>query len=132
MADDLLLILALDGDRPIAGALNMIGSETLYGRYWDCVEPRAMLHFETCYYQAIEAGLERGLRRVEAGAQGEHKLARGYEPVTTHSAHYLAHPGLREAVGDYLERERQAVNWDVKVLERHTPFRKMRDEFAKD
>jgi predicted N-acyltransferase len=124
MADDIVLVMAwMDGD-PIAAALNFIGSEALYGRNWGALVDKPFLHFEMCYYQAIEAGLERGLPRVEAGAQGEHKLARGYEPVPTYSAHYLAHPGLADAVGDYLKRERAAVDWDIKALERHTPFRK--------
>lgn len=124
MADDIVLVMAwMDGD-PVACALNFIGSDALYGRNWGALVDKPFLHFEMCYYQAIEAGLERGLPRVEAGAQGEHKLARGYEPVTTHSAHYLAHTGLADAVGDYLKRERDAVKWDIKALERHTPFRK--------
>jgi predicted N-acyltransferase len=83
------------------------------------------LHFELCYYQAIDAALERGLPRVEAGAQGEHKLARGYEPVTTHSAHYITHPGLRGAIEDYLVRERHAVKADINILAKHTPFKKI-------
>lgn len=124
MADDIVLIMAWIDDDPVAAALNFIGSQALYGRNWGALLHKPFLHFELCYYQAIEAALERGLPRVEAGAQGEHKLARGYEPVITHSAHYLAHPGLREAVGDYLDRERAAVDWDVQALERHTPFRK--------
>lgn len=124
MADEIVLVMAwMDGD-PVAAALNFIGSEALYGRNWGALVHKPFLHFELCYYQAIEAGLEHGLPRIEAGAQGEHKLARGYEPVTTHSAHYLAHPGLADAVGDYLDRERKAVDWDVKALERHVPFRK--------
>jgi predicted N-acyltransferase len=124
MADDIVLVMAwVDGD-PVATALHLIGSDALYGRNWGALVDKPFLHFELCYYQAIEAGLELGLPRVEAGAQGEHKLARGYEPVTTHSAHYLAHPGLADAVGDYLERERNAVDWDIKMLEGHTPFRK--------
>ena len=82
------------------------------------------MHFELCYYQAIEAGIELGLPKVEAGAQGEHKLARGYEPVATHSAHYLAHPGLRDAVSDYLKRERHAVEHEIDILAKHTPFKK--------
>lgn len=124
MADDILLIMAWMDGTPIAAALNFIGSEALYGRNWGALVHKPFLHFELCYYQAIEAGLELGLPRVEAGAQGEHKLARGYEPVTTHSAHYLAHPGLSAAISDYLERERQAVAWEVERLDRHTPFRK--------
>ena len=123
MADDILLVMAWQDGDAVAGALNFIGSEALYGRNWGTLIHKPFLHFEMAYYQAIDAALERGLPRVEAGAQGEHKLARGYEPVTTHSAHYLVHPGLADAVGDYLERERAAVDYDVKVLEQHTPFR---------
>ena len=124
MADDILLVMAeVDGDL-VAGALNFIGGDTLYGRNWGALAHVPFLHFEVCYYQAIEAALERGLSRVEAGAQGEHKLARGYEPVVTTSAHYLAYPGLRAAVGDYLERERLAVEHEVDILSAHTPFRK--------
>lgn len=124
MADKILLIFAMDGDRPIAGALNMIGSDTLYGRYWGCVEQRPLLHFEVCYYQAIDFALANGLTRVEAGAQGGHKLARGYAPVTTYSAHWIAHEGLRGAIDDYLERERYAVKRDMEYLKDRTPFKK--------
>ena len=124
MRNDIILVMAFDGDTPIAAALNYIGSEALYGRNWGCLAHKPFLHFELCYYQAIEAGIALGLPRVEAGAQGEHKLARGYEPVATHSAHYLAHPGLRDAVEDYLKRERQAVKYEIDVLGKHTPFRK--------
>jgi len=124
MSEDLLLIFAMDGDDPIAGALNMIGSETLYGRYWGCVETRPMLHFETCYYQAIDFAIARGLKTVEAGAQGGHKLARGYAPQTTYSAHWIAHEGLRGAIDHYLERERKAVERDQDFLNARTPFKK--------
>ena len=124
MADDILLVLAYHDDVPIAAALNFIGGEALYGRNWGCLTYHRFLHFELCYYQAIEAGIELGLSRVEAGAQGEHKLARGYEPVVTHSAHYLAHPGLHAAIEDYLTRERRAVEHEVEILDRHTPFKK--------
>ena len=124
MSEDLLLIMALDGDTPIAGALNLIGSDTLYGRYWGCVDPRPMLHFEVCYYQAIDFALANGLKYVEAGAQGGHKLARGYRPVLTRSAHWIAHPGLREAVAHYLSQERSAVESDADFLESRTPFKK--------
>ena len=124
MRDDICLVMAWQDDVPIAAALNYIGSEALYGRNWGCLAHKPFLHFELCYYQAIEAGLERGLPRVEAGAQGEHKLARGYEPVTTHSAHYLAHPGLRDAIEDYLKRERNAVQHENTILDKHTPFKK--------
>jgi len=124
MRDDIILIMAFDGATPIAAALNYIGSDALYGRNWGCLAHKPFLHFELCYYQAIEAGIELGLPKVEAGAQGEHKLARGYEPVATHSAHYLAHPGLRDAVSNYLTRERRAVDHEINILSQHTPFRK--------
>jgi predicted N-acyltransferase len=124
MAERILLIFAMDGDRPIAGALNMIGGEALYGRYWGCIEQRPMLHFETCYYQAIDYAIANGLKTVEAGAQGGHKLARGYGPVTTYSAHWIAHPGLRDAIHDYLEREREAVEREQGYLRERTPFKK--------
>jgi len=124
MADKVLLMLALRDGRPIAGALNMIGGDTLYGRYWGCTEEVPFLHFELCYYQAIDAAIERGLARVEAGAQGEHKLARGYEPVATWSAHYIPHEGFRRAVADYLEHERQAVEANIEGLGDYTPFKK--------
>jgi len=124
MAQHLLLIFAMDGDTPIAGALNLIGSDTLYGRYWGCTEPRPMLHFEVCYYQAIDFAIAHGLKTVEAGAQGGHKLARGYAPVTTYSAHWIAHPGLRDAIGAYLESERAAVEREAGYLNERTPFRK--------
>lgn len=124
MRDDIVLVMAWMDGTPIAAALNYIGSDALYGRNWGALVHKPFLHFEICYYQAIEAGLERGLPRVEAGAQGEHKLARGYEPVITHSAHWLAHPGLRQGVEDYLDRERLAVEHEVSILAKHTPFRK--------
>ena len=124
MGDKVLLMLAERGGRPIAGALNLIGGDALYGRYWGCTEEVPFLHFELCYYQAIEAAIERGLGRVEAGAQGEHKLARGYAPVTTWSAHYLPDPNFRRAVAGYLERERAAVIHEQEFLGELTPFRR--------
>jgi predicted N-acyltransferase len=124
MGDRVLLILAFVDGTPIAGALNFIGSEALYGRYWGCTVDRPFLHFELCYYQAIDAAIALGLKRVEAGAQGGHKLARGYEPVRTWSAHWLADAGFREAVEDFLERERQGVAQDSLYLATRTPFRK--------
>jgi predicted N-acyltransferase len=124
MRDKCLLIIAYDGKRPVAGALNMVGSDTLYGRYWGRIEERPFLHFEICYYQAIDFAIERGLGTVEAGAQGEHKLARGYEPVLTHSAHWIGHPGLRDAVAHYLDRERAAVEEGIGELSAYSPFRK--------
>jgi len=124
MADRILLVhCSLDG-RPVASALNFIGGDTLYGRHWGCVEDHACLHFEACYYQAIEFAINRGLAFVEAGAQGPHKLARGYEPVKTYSAHYLRDPGFHEAVDRYLRGERQAVEGDIAYYGEHTPFRK--------
>ncbi len=124
MADKCLLVLALEGKRPIAGALNLIGSDTLYGRYWGRLADRPFLHFEICYYQAIDFAIERGLAKVEAGAQGEHKLTRGYEPVLTRSAHWIAHSGLRHAVSNYLDSERVAVEEGVDELAGYSPFRK--------
>jgi predicted N-acyltransferase len=124
MAERILLIFALRDGRPIAGALNMIGADTLYGRYWGTTAEVPHLHFEICYYQAIEAAIARGLGRVEAGAQGSHKLARGYRPVPTFSAHYLPDPGFRRAVADFLEREREAVGHEIEALDALTPFRK--------
>jgi predicted N-acyltransferase len=124
MADKVLLMLALRGGRPVAGALNLIGSDTLYGRYWGCVEEVPFLHFELCYYQAIDAAIARGLKRVEAGAQGEHKLSRGYRPVATWSAHYIPNPSFRRAVADYVEREALSLTSDREWLDERTPFRK--------
>jgi len=124
MGDKVLLILAERGGRPIAGALNLIGRDTLYGRYWGATEDVPFLHFELCYYQAIDAAIARGLSSVEAGAQGDHKLARGYAPVATWSAHYLPDPNFRRAVADFLVREREAVAADREYLDAMTPFRK--------
>ncbi|MEP2102729.1 MAG: GNAT family N-acetyltransferase [Parasphingorhabdus sp.] len=124
MGKKLLLILALQDGIPIAGALNVIGEETLYGRYWGCSRDVPFLHFEICYYQAIDAAIARRLKYVEAGAQGSHKLARGYQPVATWSAHYIADPGFRSAIADYLERERRAVAADIEFLAEMGPFKK--------
>ncbi|VVS96793.1 conserved hypothetical protein [Sphingomonas sp. EC-HK361] len=124
MADKVLLVLAERDGRPIAGALNMIGADTLYGRYWGATEEVPFLHFELCYYQAIDVAIALGLTTVEAGAQGEHKLARGYAPVPTFSAHYLPDPGFKRAVSDFLEREREAVAADREFLDTMTPFRR--------
>ena len=126
MGKRLVLILAFDEGTPIAGALNFIGSDALYGRYWGCTRDVRFLHFELCYYQAIDLAIELGLDRVEAGAQGGHKLARGYEPVKTWSAHWLADPGFRAAVADFLEREREGVATDQVYLDTRTPFKKGR------
>jgi predicted N-acyltransferase len=124
MARDIVLVMARRGGRYIAGAIIFIGSDTLYGRNWGCIEDHPFLHFEVCYHQAIDFAIAHGLKVVEAGAQGEHKLARGYRPVTTHSAHYIDHPGLRRAVADYLKRERREVEAVGEYLEAHGPFRK--------
>ncbi|MCD2177088.1 GNAT family N-acetyltransferase [Rhizobium sp. C1] len=124
MPDDILLVMAKREGRYVAGAINFIGEDALYGRHWGCIEDHPFLHFEVCYHQAIDFAIARKLDRVEAGAQGEHKLARGYLPVTTHSAHYIAHPGLRNAVADYLEREREAIAETGEYLSEHSPFRK--------
>ena len=124
MRDDILLVMARRGGRYIAGAINFIGSDALYGRNWGCVEDHPFLHFEVCYHQAIDFAIQRKLKTVEAGAQGEHKLARGYMPVTMQSAHYIAHPGLRKAIADYLRRERREVAYTGAYLEEHGPFKK--------
>jgi hypothetical protein len=124
MAERLLLIFAYRGDMPIAGALNLIGEDALYGRYWGTLAEVPHLHFEICYYQAIEAAIARGLGRVEAGAQGPHKLARGYRPVPTWSAHYIADRSFRAAVADFLSRERPAVEREMEELDELAPFRK--------
>ena len=124
MAERILLVMAKRGGRYIAGAINFIGDDALYGRNWGAIEDRPFLHFEVCYYQAIEFALARGLKRVEAGAQGEHKLARGYRPVVTYSAHEFADARLAKAVADYLRHERAAVARTIAHYEDHAPFRK--------
>jgi len=124
LADRILLVMAFIGETPVAGALNFIGPDTLYGRYWGARLDKPFLHFELCYYQAIDAAIALGLSRVEAGAQGGHKLARGYEPVETWSAHYIVHPGFRAAVADFLDRERQGVAQDRLYLAERAPFKK--------
>jgi predicted N-acyltransferase len=124
LRDDVLLILALRAGRPVAGAMNLIGASALYGRYWGCIEDHPCLHFELCYYRAIEFAIETGLQRVEAGAQGEHKLARGYLPRPVHSLHWLRDPGFAEAVAQYLEAERAAVDEEIDILTGYGPFRR--------
>jgi predicted N-acyltransferase len=128
MSRDVLLVMARRNHRWIAGAINFIGSDTLFGRNWGAIEHHPFLHFEVCYYQAIEFAISRGLKTVEAGAQGEHKLARGYLPQTTYSAHYLADPNLRRAIADYLRRERAYVAEAGRELAGFGPFRKTADE----
>ena len=127
MADRVLLTIAYDADRPVAGAMHLISADTLYGRYWGCLVDIPFLHFELCYYRAIDFAIERGLARVEAGAQGGHKLARGYAPVATWSAHFIADPGFRRAVAAFLERERAAEEQEIAWLEGHMPFRRADD-----
>jgi hypothetical protein len=128
MSNDVLLVMASRNGRWIAGAINFIGSDTLFGRNWGAIEHHPFLHFEVCYYQAIDFAIERGLKTVEAGAQGEHKLARGYLPQTTYSAHYIADPDLRRAIADYLKRERAYVAEVGRELAEAAPFRKAVDE----
>ncbi|MDT0682062.1 GNAT family N-acetyltransferase [Roseicyclus sp. F158] len=128
LRDDILLILAEREGRNVAGALNVIGRECLYGRYWGATEHHPALHFEACYYQAIDWAIERGLARVEAGAQGEHKLARGYLPAPTHSLHWIGDPGFRNAVEQFLEGESRAVDEDIEILTSFGPFRKTGSE----
>ena len=128
MKDQILLVLAKREGRFVAGALNFIGGDTLYGRNWGCVEDHPFLHFETCYYQAVDFAILRGLKVVEAGAQGEHKLARGYLPVKTCSLHHFAHKGLSRAVGEYLEQERMAIEANQQELAEHSPFKNVERE----
>jgi hypothetical protein len=124
MADRVLLVFAMEGDTPVAGALNLIGADTLYGRYWGTTADVPHLHFEICYYQAIDFAIANGLAQVEAGAQGEHKLSRGYRPVPTFSAHYLVDPHLRDAVANFLEAERRAVAQEIIILDEMAPFKR--------
>lgn len=124
----MMMVLAEDAGRPVAGALNFIGRETLYGRYWGCLEDHPCLHFEACYYQAIDYAIAHRMARVEAGAQGEHKLARGYLPVPTHSLHWIADAGFARAVQEFLDAERAAVDEEIEVLTSYGPFRKVQEE----
>nr|WP_255769673.1 GNAT family N-acetyltransferase [Maritalea mediterranea] len=124
MGDRIVLMLAHDGTEYVAGTLNLVGKDTLFGRYWGCNQHIPNLHFELCYYQAIDYAIAHNLHKVEAGAQGEHKIARGYEPVTTRSAHFIPQPNFRDAVSDYLEEERRHVALDQKLLQGFTPFKK--------
>ncbi|RFB04688.1 GNAT family N-acetyltransferase [Parvularcula marina] len=124
MADSILFVMARRGEQTIAGAMNFIGGDTLFGRYWGCTEYIPFLHFEVCYYQAIDYALQHGLSYVDAGAQGEHKIARGYQPVTTYSVHHLPNPSFHDAVARYLEAEREEVDEAIHYLQDFTPFRK--------
>lgn len=125
MRDDVLLVMCKRNGHWVAGALNFIGKDTLYGRYWGCIEDHPSLHFEVCYHQAIDFAIAHGLARVEAGAQGEHKLARGYLPTPVHSLHWIADSGFRQAVAQYLDAERVAVDEDIEVITTYGPFRKV-------
>jgi predicted N-acyltransferase len=129
MRDRIVLVMAKRAGRFVAGALNFLGHHTIYGRYWGTTESRPFLHFEVCYYQAIEYAIEHGLKVVEAGAQGAHKLTRGYRPVTTYSSHYIANPSLRRAVADYLENERAYVAAEAEELSAFMPFRREESDF---
>jgi len=124
MPERIVLMLAYDGAQPIAGAINFLGHDRIFGRNWGATREVPFLHFELCYYQAIDYAIEHKLAVVEAGAQGEHKLARGYGPATTHSVHWIAHPGLRAAVADFIEDEKKAVAENQEILDTYTPFRK--------
>ncbi len=124
LRDDMALVLAERNGRYVAGALNFIGADTLYGRYWGCNEHHPCLHFELCYYQAIDIAIARGLDRVEAGAQGEHKLARGYLPTQTHSLHWVGDPGFADAIARYLKAEREAVEEEIEILTEYGPFKR--------
>ncbi|WP_421906360.1 GNAT family N-acetyltransferase [Mameliella sp.] len=128
LRDDIALVMCTRDGQPVAGALNFIGRDALYGRYWGCIEDHPCLHFEACYYQAIDLAIALGLATVEAGAQGEHKLARGYLPRQCHSLHWIADQGFADAVGRYLDAERRAVDEDIEVLTAFGPFRKDRQE----
>jgi predicted N-acyltransferase len=123
MGDKILLMLAYRGSTPIAGALSLIGPDTLYGRYWGCIEEVPFLHFELCYYQAIEWAIQHRLSTVQAGAQGEHKLARAYDPVITRSAHFIPNRSFRDAVADFLQTERAAIAQELEWLRDAAPYR---------
>ncbi len=124
LADRILLVMAFRDGRPIAGALNLFSDEALFGRNWGCLEDHPFLHFEVCYYQAIDFAIERGLKRVEAGAGGRHKVSRGYMPQATYSAHWIADESFRDAIARFLAQERNEIEWERKAIERHAPFRK--------
>ncbi len=125
MADRVVLVMAEDGQgKLVGGALNLVGDDTLFGRYWGCQEQYRFLHFEACYYRAMDFAIAHGLKRVEAGAQGEHKIQRGYLPTTTYSAHWIADPRFREAVERFLAEERAAVDHQIQMLSAESPFRK--------
>lgn len=128
MRDDVLLVMCERDGRWVAGALNFIGADCLYGRYWGCAEDHPCLHFEVCYYRVIEYAIEHGLKRVEAGAQGPHKLARGYLPKPTYSLHWIAEPGFRDAIKTYLDAEMDAIGEEIEILTDYGPFKKVYGE----
>lgn len=128
LRDDMLMVLALRDGQPVAGALNFIGRDVLYGRYWGCTEHHPCLHFELCYYQAIDFAIAHGLGRVEAGAQGEHKLARGYLPAQTHSLHWVRDAGFADAIARYLRAERAAVSEEIEIMTGYGPFKRAQME----
>ena len=128
MPEDTLLVMCKRDGRYVAGAINFIGEECLFGRNWGCIEHHPYLHFEVCYYQAIEFAIERGLKRVEAGAQGQHKLARGYLPTHTYSAHWIANESLRDAIDNYLQDERRYVDEEIDYITEQGPFKKAIEE----
>ena len=128
MGDAALLFLASRDGQPIAGALNFVGEDALFGRYWGTIDERPFLHFELSYYRAIDWAIDHGLASVQAGAQGEHKLSRGYEPVVTHSLHFLPDPGFRHAVADFLDREREAVAMELEWCRQALPYRSSASE----
>ena len=128
MGQDIALVMAHRDGHDIAGALNFIGRDAIFGRYWGCSEDHPCLHFEACYYQAIDYAIAHGLVRVEAGAQGEHKLARGYLPITNHSLHWFRDPGFAKAVDQYLVAEKAAVEQDIEILTSYGPFKKIQIE----
>jgi predicted N-acyltransferase len=132
MSDRCLLVMARRGDSYVAGALNMIGGDCLYGRYWGTTEHQPFLHFEICYYQAIEIAIQRGLQRVEAGAQGEHKLARGYLPAPTYSVHWIADAGFRKAVARYLDDERSYMEREREALAEYGPYKRLSADESAD
>ncbi|MFT6432918.1 MAG: putative N-acyltransferase [Candidatus Azotimanducaceae bacterium] len=123
MAESILLVMCRREGRYVAGAINFIGGECLFGRNWGCIEDHPFLHFEVCYYQAIEYAIEHGLKRVEAGAQGQHKLARGYLPTHTYSAHWIVNASFREAISNFLEQENKYIDEEIEYLDEHSPFR---------
>lgn len=124
LRDEIVLMFAMRDGYPIAGALNFVGAHSLFGRYWGCIENHSCLHFELCYYRAIDYAIRHGLKRVEAGAQGEHKLARGYLPVTTYSLHWIANESFSNAIEQYLEAERNAIGEEIEIMTEYGPFRK--------